>query len=46
LRNCGRSAPYLTYLVPAAALVQTAEYYLQLEGFRPAQVLEARLRGD
>jgi glutamate formiminotransferase len=31
-------------LVPAAALVQTAEYYLQLEGFRPAQVLEARLR--
>jgi glutamate formiminotransferase len=33
-------------LVPAAALVQSAEYYLQLEGFRPAQVLEARLRGD
>jgi glutamate formiminotransferase len=33
-------------LVPSAALVQTAEYYLQLEGFRPAQVLEARLRGE
>ncbi len=31
-------------LIPSAALVQTAEYYLQLEGFRPAQVLEARLR--
>jgi glutamate formiminotransferase len=33
-------------LVPAAALVQAAEYYLQLEGFRPGQVLEARLRGE
>ncbi len=33
-------------LVPAAALVQTAEYYLQLAGFRPGQVLEARLRGE
>ncbi len=33
-------------LVPAAALVQTAEYYLQLEGFRPLQVLEARLRSE
>lgn len=33
-------------LVPAAALVQAAEHYLQLEGFRPAQVLESRLRGD
>lgn len=33
-------------LVPAAALVQAAEYYLQLEGFRPAQVLESRLRAD
>jgi glutamate formiminotransferase len=33
-------------LVPAAALVQTAEHYLQLEGFRPAQVLEARLRDE
>jgi glutamate formiminotransferase len=33
-------------LVPAAALVQTAEYYLQLEGFRPAQVLEVRLRDE
>jgi glutamate formiminotransferase len=33
-------------LIPSAALVQTAEYYLQLDGFRPAQVLEARLRGE
>ena len=33
-------------LVPAAALVHTAEHYLQLEGFRPTQVLEARLRAD
>lgn len=33
-------------LVPAAALVQAAEHYLQLEGFRPAQVLEARLRDE
>jgi glutamate formiminotransferase len=33
-------------LVPSAALVQTAEYYLQLAGFRPGQVLEARLRGE
>jgi glutamate formiminotransferase len=33
-------------LIPAAALVQAAEHYLQLEGFRPAQVLEARLRDD
>ncbi|MGD9906158.1 MAG: glutamate formimidoyltransferase [Vicinamibacterales bacterium] len=33
-------------LVPAAALVDTAEYYLQLAGFRPGQVLEARLRDD
>ena len=33
-------------LIPAAALVHTAEYYLQLEGFRPTQVLEARLRAD
>jgi glutamate formiminotransferase len=31
-------------LVPAAALVQTAEYLLQLEGFKPDQVLETRLR--
>jgi glutamate formiminotransferase len=31
-------------LVPSAALVQAAEYYLQLEGFTPGQVLEARLR--
>jgi glutamate formiminotransferase len=31
-------------LVPAAALVATAEYFLQLEGFKPNQVLETRLR--
>jgi glutamate formiminotransferase len=31
-------------LVPAAALVQTAEYYLQLDGFRASQVLETQLR--
>jgi glutamate formiminotransferase len=31
-------------LVPSAALTQTAEFYLQLEGFRAEQVLEARLR--
>jgi glutamate formiminotransferase len=31
-------------LVPAAALVSTAEYFLQLEGFKPGQVLETRLR--
>ncbi len=31
-------------LVPAAALVQAAEFYLQLEGFKGNQVLETRLR--
>jgi glutamate formiminotransferase len=31
-------------LVPAAALVATAEYYLQLEGFKADQVLETKLR--
>lgn len=31
-------------LVPAAALFEVAAYYLQLEGFSPAQVLEQRLR--
>ncbi|MNC93712.1 Formiminotransferase domain protein [compost metagenome] len=31
-------------LVPAQALVGAAEYYLQLAGFTPAQVLESRLR--
>jgi glutamate formiminotransferase len=31
-------------LVPSAALTQTAEFYLQLEGFRADQVLESRLR--
>ena len=31
-------------LVPAAALRQSAEYYLQLEGFSGEQVLENKLR--
>jgi glutamate formiminotransferase / 5-formyltetrahydrofolate cyclo-ligase len=31
-------------LVPSAALLQAAEFYLQLEGFTPQQVLENRLR--
>ena len=31
-------------LVPAAAMVATAEYLLQLEGFKPDQVLETKLR--
>ena len=31
-------------LVPAAALTQTAEYFLQLEGFSPGQVLENKLK--
>jgi glutamate formiminotransferase len=31
-------------LVPAAALVQAAEFYLRLAGFRPDQVLETKLR--
>ncbi len=31
-------------LVPSAALTQTAEYFLQLEGFSAAQVLENKLR--
>jgi glutamate formiminotransferase len=31
-------------LVPAAALMQAAEYYLQLEGFSAGQVLENKLR--
>jgi glutamate formiminotransferase / 5-formyltetrahydrofolate cyclo-ligase len=33
-------------LVPSAALVATAEYYLQLEAFKQDQVLEARLRHE
>ena len=33
-------------LVPAAALAHAAEFYLQLGGFRAAQVLESRLRGS
>lgn len=34
-------------LVPSAALMSAAEYYLQIEGFSPAQVLEHKLRsGD
>ena len=31
-------------LVPSAALLATAEYYLQVEGFKGGQVLESRLR--
>jgi glutamate formiminotransferase len=31
-------------LVPSAALLATAEYYLQVEGFNAGQVLESRLR--
>jgi glutamate formiminotransferase len=30
-------------LVPAAALMRSAEYYLQIEGFSDAQVLEKKL---
>ena len=33
-------------LIPQAALVQAAEYYLQLEGFTSNQVLENRLREE
>jgi glutamate formiminotransferase / 5-formyltetrahydrofolate cyclo-ligase len=33
-------------LVPAAALVGTVEYYLQLAAFSPDQVLETRLNSD
>ncbi len=33
-------------LVPQAALLAAAEYYLQIEGFTPSQVLENRLRED
>ena len=33
-------------LVPAAALQQSVEYYLQLEGFSADQVLENKLRSD
>jgi glutamate formiminotransferase len=33
-------------LIPQAALVQAAEYYLQLEGFSSRQVLENRLRDE
>jgi len=32
-------------LVPSAALMQAAEFYLQLEGFSAKQVLENKLRG-
>jgi glutamate formiminotransferase len=32
-------------LVPAAALHATAEFYLQIAGFKPDQVLENKLRG-
>jgi glutamate formiminotransferase len=33
-------------LVPSAALLQAAEFYLQLEGFTAQQVLEHRLRAE
>jgi glutamate formiminotransferase len=33
-------------LVPSAALTSAAEFYLQLEGFKPDQVLENRLRNE
>lgn len=33
-------------LVPQAALLQAAEYYLQLEGFSSGQVLENKLRSE
>jgi glutamate formiminotransferase / 5-formyltetrahydrofolate cyclo-ligase len=33
-------------LVPAAALNAVAEYYLQIAGFSPQQILENKLRGD
>jgi glutamate formiminotransferase / 5-formyltetrahydrofolate cyclo-ligase len=33
-------------LVPAAALLASAEYYLQIEGFKSDQVLENKLRGN
>jgi glutamate formiminotransferase len=32
-------------LVPAAALMRSAEYYLQIEGFSDEQVLEKKLKG-
>jgi glutamate formiminotransferase len=33
-------------LVPSAALLQVAEFYLQLDGFSPGQVLENKLRSS
>jgi glutamate formiminotransferase len=33
-------------LVPSAALNAAAEFYLQLEGFKPDQVLENKLRSE
>jgi glutamate formiminotransferase / 5-formyltetrahydrofolate cyclo-ligase len=33
-------------LIPQAALLAAAEYYLQIEGFKSSQVLENRLRAD
>ena len=33
-------------LVPSAALNAAAEYYLQIEGFKPDQVLENKLRNE
>jgi glutamate formiminotransferase / 5-formyltetrahydrofolate cyclo-ligase len=33
-------------LVPAAALHGAAEFYLQIQGFTPEQILENRLKTD
>jgi len=33
-------------LIPAAALHGAAEYYLQIAGFKPDQILENKLKGD
>jgi glutamate formiminotransferase len=33
-------------LVPSGALMQAAEYYLQLDGFSSGQVLENKLRSE
>jgi glutamate formiminotransferase len=30
-------------MIPAAALIQSAEYYLQIDDFDPSQVLELKL---
>jgi glutamate formiminotransferase len=33
-------------LIPSAALTRSAEFYLQIEGFREDQVLEKKIRGE